>query len=397
MNLNEFWDRRGHEERGLSQLCCACGACSQACPQNAIIIKKDNKGFYYPIIDEEKCINCGICVKKCQCLSEQNIIETTKEPEVYACINNDIASLKNSSSGGLAYVLGEYILEQNGVVFGAVYTDKMDIVHYKIESKENLWRIQGSKYAQSRIDTTYKQAEACLKKGCKVLFTGTPCQIGGLYYFLGKDYQELYTMDIICYGAASSGVFKDYVAWKEEVAKGKITHINFRSKLDRWGKSITEIVFHDRKKMLKYSDEDEWYQTFISHVATRESCHYCKYTNLQRMSDITVGDFWGIERYKPEMEVSNGISKVLLNTNKGKELFWYISDRIIKEKMPLESSIRPNLVHPPKRNPNRERFFEDYCTSGFYIAFKNNVKKKTPFWRYLSRWIKVIIKSKAGK
>ncbi len=398
MNLNLYWGQGDDRKKeSLESLCCGCGACMQVCPRNAISMEKDSKGFYYPVINEDKCIHCGICVKKCQCLSDKAFICTQKEPEVYAVVNKDLNSLKDSSSGGIAYVLAAYMLEQQGVVFGAVYNENMDIVHQMVDDKEELWRLQGSKYAQSRINKTYQQAEQCLKNGRKVLFTGTPCQIGGLYHYLGKDYPELYTMDIICYGAASLGVFKDYVSWKEKKTKGKIKHINFRSKLDRWGYSITVITYDNKKSLVKYSEEDEWYQIFLSHVATREACHYCKYTNLQRKSDITVGDFWGIEKFRPDLECEKGLSKVLLNTDKGKRLFANIDDRITKEQMVLESAIRPNLEHPPHRSEKRDEFFEDYCRFGFYSAFKNNVKNKIPFKRRLKGWLKIKIKSKAGK
>lgn len=398
MNLNQYWNQgEDNKEESLKDLCCGCGACSQACPKDAISVEKDSMGFYVPVIDEEKCIDCGICIKKCQCLSDRTMISTKKEPEVYAVVNKDSVRLKDSSSGGAAFVLAKYILEQQGTVFGAIYNDTMDIVHQKIQSKEELWRLQGSKYAQSRIGETYQQAEECLKNGCKVLFTGTPCQIGGLYHFLGKDYPELYTMDIICYGVASPGIFKDYISWKENKTKGKIKHINFRSKLDVWGTSITEITYHNKKSLLRYSDEDEWYQTFISHAATRESCHYCKYTNLQRMSDITVGDFWGMEKFRPELDCSKGMSKVLLNTDKGKCLFENISECITKEKMELETAIRPNLQHPPHRSEKRKPFLEDYCTLGFYPAFKNNVEKKMSPVIQLKRWLKIKMKSKVGR
>lgn len=398
MNLNQYWNEgEENEAAGLRNLCCGCGVCSQICPKDAISLEKNSMGFYYPVINEENCIHCGICVKKCQCLSDRIFISTKEEPEVYAAVHKDLHRLKDSSSGGAAFVLAEYILEQQGVAFGAVYNDAMDIVHKKIELKEDLWRLQGSKYAQSKIGKTYQQVEECLKNGRKVLFTGTPCQIGGLYHFLGRDYPELYTMDIICYGVASPGIFKDYITWKENKTNGKIIHINFRNKLDKWGSSITEILYSNRKSLYRYSDEDEWYQTFISHAATRESCHFCKYTNLQRMSDITVGDFWGIKKFKPDLECSRGISKVLLNTDKGKLLFESISNNITVDKMELKSAVRPNLLHPPSRNERREKFFEDYCALGFYFAFKNNVEEKVPLRRHLKRWLKIKIKSKVGK
>ena len=394
MNLNQYWKQGALKgDGGLEKLCCGCSACEQVCPKQAISMKENKNGFSYPVIDDSLCVDCGLCVKKCQYLTDSNIIETRKEPKVYAVISENTEALKRSSSGGAAYVLGETVIENNGVVFGAVYSDEMEIVHRKIEKKEDLKYVQGSKYAQSKIKDSYKQAEECLKKGQKVLFTGTPCQIGGLYNFLGKDYEELYTMDIICYGVSSPGIFKEYIKWKENKTKGKIKSINFRSKIDRWGISVTEIEYRDRKKLVKYSDDDEWYKTFLSHIATREACHSCLYTNLQRKSDITVGDFWGIEKYKPDLNCEKGLSKVMINTEKGEKIFKQCKDGVWNEEMVLESAIRPNLQHPPKKNEKRDRFFEDYEKLGFYEAYKNNVENKTSFKTKVKRWIKIKIKS----
>lgn len=393
MNIMEYWDR-DIEEKGetLETLCCGCGSCEQVCPKQAISMRKNSYGFDYPVIDTDKCIDCGLCVKKCQCIADNNIIDTKEEPQVYMSYINDGKALKKSSSGGIAYELGKYILEQNGVVFGAVYNDNMEIVHDKIDSMENLYRIQGSKYAQSKIGTTYIEAQRCLKEGRKVLYTGTPCQIGGLYHFLGKDYDNLYTVDLICYGVASPEIFKEYVKWKETTTKGKIKDINFRNKIDRWGISITDIQYHDRKRLLKYSEADEWYQTFIAHVSTRESCHHCQYTNLQRMSDVTVGDYWGIEKFRPDLDTSVGLSKVLINTDKGVEIFNNIKADIWSEQMPVDTAIRDNLKHPPKKSDKREKFIADYEKYGFYEAYKNNVWKKVSAEIKLKRWVKIMLK-----
>jgi len=395
MNLNDY--RTDDKENWIEKFCCGCGTCEQICPRDAISMSISKTGFYKPVIDEEKCVQCGKCIQKCQLLSEANIIKTKKEPDVFVAANKNMEEIKKSSSGGLAFVLTKHILEQQGVVFGAVYNDSMEVVHCMIDCVQEIWRLQGSKYVQSRIGETYRQAETCLKEGRKVLFTGTPCQIGGLYHFLGKDYSNLYTIDIICYGAASPGIFKNYITWKENKTKGRIKHINFRSKLDRWGVSVTEIEYENRKKLIRYSDEDEWYQTFISHVATNEACHSCKYTNIQRKSDITLGDFWGIEKFRPDLERKHGLSKVLLNTDKGKELFEEIEDKIFKEDMKLETAIRPNLKTPPLKSERREKFFDDYDSFGFYVAYKNHVKKKVSFMRRVKRYIKIRIRIWTGR
>lgn len=409
MNLNQYWNEgAGENGEGLDKLCCGCSGCEQVCPKNAISMKMDENGFYYPVINGAVCVDCGLCVKKCQCISNadadipnkvsiSNIIETKEVPKVYAVVSQNEKALPASSSGGISYELGECILKQDGVVFGAVYSDTMEIIHQKIDSLKELSKIQGSKYAQSRIGDTYKQAEECLKNSKKVLFTGTPCQIGGLYQFLGKDYLELYTMDIICYGVASPGIFRDYVRWKEEKAKGKIKNINFRSKIDCWGISITEIDYLDKKKQFRYSDDDEWYQTFLSHMATRESCHFCMYTNVQRKADITAGDYWGIEKCKPDLNCRTGLSKVLLNTKKGEKLFGQIQKNVWAEQMEIESAIRPNLQNPPKRSEKREAFFAEYEKVGFYEAYQKYVAKKVPLKVKVKRWMKIKIKCKAGR
>ncbi len=394
-NLNSYGT--SDKEYSIEKLCCGCGACEQICPRNAIFMSVNKYGFYQPVIDEEKCVQCGKCIQKCQLLSAANIITTKEEPNVIVAANTDEEEIRKSSSGGIAFVLTKHILEQQGVVFGAVYNESMEVVHCMIDCVQEIWRLQGSKYVQSRIGETYRQAETCLKEGRKVLFTGTPCQIGGLYHFLGKDYSNLYTVDIICYGAASPGIFKDYITWKENITKGRIKHINFRSKLDRWGASITEIEFENRKNLIKYSDEDEWYQTFISHVATNEACHSCKYTNIQRVSDITLGDFWGIEKFRPDLDRKKGLSKVLLNTEKGNVLFEEITGKIFKEDMALETAIRPNLKSPPPRSEVREKFFSDYNVWGFYPAYKKHVEKKVSVKRRIKRYIKIKTKKWADR
>ena len=219
----------------------------------------------------------------------------------------------------------------------------MKVVHEKIEEISQLNRIQGSKYVQSKIGKAYLAAEECLKEGKVTLFTGTPCQIGGLYSYLGRDYPNLYTMDVICFGVGSPGAFESYIGWKENRIGEKIIDINFRDKSAGWGNSITEIKCKSGKIIRNVSQIDEWYHTFVTHLATRECCHSCEYTNIYRKSDITVGDFWGIEKYLPELNTSAGVSKVLINSAKGAEIFDKISDKISKEKMPLASTKEKSL------------------------------------------------------
>lgn len=394
MNLNQFMNIN-EDKQNLIELCCGCGACVQGCPKDAISFKLNNKGFEYPYIDDEKCVSCGICVKKCQYINESEFINTYKEPKVYAVINKDCEELKRSSSGGAAFIIAKSIIDQEGIVFGAVYTDTMEVVHKKIDNIDELKKTQGSKYVQSNIGRTYVQAKEELKKGKKVLFIGTPCQIGGLYTFLSKEYNDLYTVDIICYGVPSPVIFKDYVKWKESKLHSKIKDINFRNKILGWGDSVTEIIT-DRGTKLNHSVNDEWYQTFLAHVLTRESCYHCKYTNINRKSDITLGDFWGIENFSHKLSTEKGLSKVLVSTKKGEKLFESVKEKMIFEKMEVNSAIRPNLLAPPEKVKNSDKFYRDYKNKGFYYAFKNNVKQSISLKIKVKKWIKIKLRSKAN-
>jgi len=369
----------------IEKECYGCGACAQSCPCGAIEMTKGDDGFLYPKVIEEKCIECGVCKRSCQ---RRDVVENTKsEPiSVYMAVNKSEEISKRSSSAGVAYLLSEYILEAvEGIVFGAVYNEAMGVVHERIQDISQLYRVQGSKYVQSNLGDTYRMAESYLKKGRVVLFTGTPCQIGGLYSFLKKDYSNLYTMDVVCFGAGAPGIFESFIKWKENRINDTIIDINFRDKRVGWGNSITEIKCKSGKKICQVSQLNEWYHVFVKHLVTRESCHSCQYTSVSRKSDITVGDFWGIEKIIPELNTREGVSKVLINTVKGSELFSKINDKIIVKKMLIDNAIRPNLQHPPKKNPKREVFFEDYKREGFFGAYRKYMKscslrEKSKYW-----------------
>lgn len=355
--------------------CCGCGACKNVCPVQCIEMIPDEEGFLYPIINENECINCDLCLKSCQYIRQINIINTFDSPVVYAAKSKDEFKLKKSSSGGVAQVLSDYIIEEHGTVFGAAYDKNMRVEHILIEIKEDVTKLQGSKYVQSDINKTYQEAMKRLATGKKVLFTGTPCQIAGLYYFLGTDYENLYTMDLICYGVPSPKVFAEYIQLEQEKHRSKIVDINFRDKSLRWGVSTTKIVFEDeRENITQLSNENKYYRIFLSHYATRPACHNCLYTKIKRYADITVGDYWGIAKFSTMIDCKSGVSKVLINTLKGQQLFHAIEQDISFIKMPLNTAIRTNLKSPPLENQGRKLFFHDFNTKGFDFSTKKYIK-----------------------
>lgn len=356
-------------------MCCGCEACKNICPKKCIIMKKDEEGFEYPEVDETKCINCGACNRVCQYEHEVNELQKDKEPEVYSCTINDKKELKNSTTAAVFFNLASYVIENEGVVYGVKYDSKMKVVHTRTENLEELNELRGSKYIQSKIGQVYTLIKKDLNNNKIVLFSGTPCQVGGLYKFLGKNYKNLITVDIICFGVPSPGIYMDYLDEQEKKYKSKIKNIDFRDKANGWNNSYTRIKFENENiNYYKPSNENEWYATFTSHICTRKACNNCLYTSLYRKSDITIGDFWGIEKIDSKIDSRYGVEKVILNTNKGTELFNKISYKYNIQKRKLKEAIRPNLQHPPKENKNREDFFVTYNKKGFNKAYTKFVK-----------------------
>lgn len=367
--------------------CCGCEACFNKCPKDAIKMVEDEEGFRYPVIDKDKCINCGLCEKVCQYINQLDNIKT--ENEIYALTLKDIKKNLSTTVAFVYNVSKKFILD-GGIVYSAIYNENMEVVHTRISNLQDLEKIRGSKYVQSKINDSLKKIKEDLKD-YKVLFIGTPCQVAGLYKYIGNETEKLYTIDLICYGVPSPKLFKEYVKHIENKFNSKVTNINFRDKTYSWYKPYTRISFKDKsKKYFKKSNDDEWYQIFISHISTRKSCNNCLYTNMYRKSDITVGDFWGIENYKNDIDIKDGVGKLLINTLKGKELFFSVSDDYNYYPMEYESAIRPNLKEPAKENINRKKFFDYYNKNGYYKSYKKYVKVN--FYKKIKRKFKYLRK-----
>lgn len=331
--------------------CCGCGACYSKCPVDAIVMKLDNEGFLYPNIDEQKCVNCGLCCKVCPSIN--TIYNKSKEPSVYAAWADDKIR-KKSSSGGMFTLYAEEIINRGGVVCGAAFNNDFVVEHIIVDNKEGLDKLRGSKYVQSDTKDVFPRLEKFLKEGRDVLFCGCPCQVAGLYSYLGKKYEELFTMDLLCAGATSPGLFEKY---KEQVHSGKkIIDISFRDKKHYgWIASMT-VKYNKGKPYRRARNNDVFYDYFLKNIASRPFCTTCKFSKLPRQGDITLGDFWNIAKYKKELDDGLGTSVMTINSHKGKVEFEKVRNRMVLcEGIPIEFLIERRQPFQKHKTPNPKR------------------------------------------
>ena len=333
--------------------CSGCGACSNICPQKCITMKEDNEGFFYPEIEQSHCIKCRLCEQVCPSLNKPKLYDI---PVGYACINKDRDVRMKSSSGGVFSLLAEYILDQGGVVFGAAFSESStEVRHVCIEKKEELSFLRGSKYVQSRIGDTYKEAERFLKEGRSVLYTGTPCQISGLKSFLQKDYDTLYTQDLICHGAPSPLVWKRYLLEKNR----PVQTVSFRDKRKGWLDYSISLRYTDQIEENKSFSNDLFMKGFLTNIYLRPSCYQCNAKGLRRCSDITLADFWEVEELMPELFDDKGTSLVLVHSEKGRHLLKSVQDKMIMRETDLTVAIAHNTaaVQSVILTKRRKRFY----------------------------------------
>lgn len=293
--------------------CTGCGACVQRCPKRCISWTQREFGFRYPQIDKDACVNCGLCEKVCP---TDKALEVPVEQKVYAAVHKDTEVLAKSTSGGAFTAIADAIFAQGGIVYGAAMLDDMQVKHIRTTGKDDFEGLRSSKYLQSDTGTTYQMVEQDLKQGKFVLYSGTPCQIDGLKNFLGKDYETLYTVDIVCHGVGSQAYFDKYMDFARE-RYGKIKALRFRSKeYAGWscGGVVVVVDSSDCLKKIPYRDFDNYYYSyFLSGDIYRKSCYSCKYANTNRVGDFTLGDYWGVEALNLPLQTENGCSLLLVN------------------------------------------------------------------------------------
>ena len=349
-----------HIECSSPYQCCGCGACAAICPVNAIDFQEDTEGFLYPHI-KSQCLLCGKCVTVCPFKVEWKKSLTRKYPKVYAAWNNNIKIRRKSSSGGIFAALATNILDDGGHVFGAGFDKKFYLKHIKIDKKEDLIRILGSKYFQSDISLSYNEISCLLKNKKKVLFCGTPCQVAGIRNFLGEHTENILLVDFVCHGVPSAQFFHRYLQFCESQEKMHLIDFKFRL-TSGWG--------YGEERYLQKSNGDikiktvspklsPYIQCFLRAENFRYSCYTCPFANIDRPGDITICDFWGANRFLSYKEYRYGVSGVIINSDQGEKFWRKILKDITYRSKPLSVLIdhNTNLQSATICPSNRKDFY----------------------------------------
>lgn len=350
--------------------CCGCKACEQVCPKYAISMKIDEKGFWYPRIDKKKCVECGLCYKVCP---ENFQSFQTNLPECIVYYNKDKEKQQEYSSGGAflrickAYVEGK----EDYAIYGASITTENIVKHIRVINWDNVNQLSRSKYVQSDTENVYKQVKTDLSMNKYVVFSGTPCQVQALKNFLGKEYERLLLIDFVCHGVPSPMAYKKYCDSIAKTLGKKIDKVLFRYKQEigidkKWDTQGMSILFDDGTSYKGTRAGDIYMRAFLCELLSRSSCDECKFTKLNRVSDLTLGDFWGIEDKFPEYAIQNtaGTSMVLVDSVKGDKLIQKIKkelDNEVLEYVDLEIATKKNIPLNRSIVPHskRERFYEN--------------------------------------
>lgn len=343
--------------------CTGCGACVQRCPKQCISWTTKEFDFRYPQVDEATCINCGLCEKVCPIDKELKVSIVQK---AYAAVHKDSSVLEKSTSGGAFTALADTIFSQDGVVYGAAMLNGMQVKHIRTENRTTFAELRSSKYLQSDTGTTYQMVEQDLKQGKVVLYSGTPCQIDGLKCFLRKEYENLYTADIVCHGVGSQAYFDRYMEFAKE-RYGKIKALRFRSKeYAGWscGGVVVVVGTSNSEKKIPYRDFDNYYYSyFLSGDIYRKCCYSCKYANTKRVGDFSLGDYWGVEALNLPLQTENGCSLLLVNNERAEKLLETIVD-LDKVETTIEQAAHCNKqLNEPSRLPeSRQKRIEEYVS-----------------------------------
>lgn len=360
--------------------CYGCGACMNVCPKQAITMNSDKDGYIFPVIDHALCVECGKCEEACA--FQNKSIRSNKPIATYVAINKNKTILLSSASGGVFPALASLIFERNGVIFGCAYNNNMEPEHICVDNPVDIKKLQGSKYVQSNINTTYIEAKQYLKDGRWVLFVGTPCQIAGLNSYLGKDYNNLITVDLICEGVPSADFFKGYIKYLEIKLKGKVIDFKFRDKSKGWG-HMGKVIYKKNgrvKEKLILPLSSYYYSYFMKGCIYRESCYECRYACSNRNGDFTIGDYWGVEKAHPKIETKNGVSVLLVNSKKGMMLIDELAKYLDLKKSTFEQARLQNgrLNRPTAKSDRRQAVLRTWREGGYQAVadeyYKDNKK-----------------------
>lgn len=367
--------------------CCGCGACAQKCPQHCISLIEDTEGFLYPNVDINACINCNLCEKVCPIINQNS----EREPlNVVGALNNNDSQRTNSSSGGVFILLAKHVLNNGGFVAGAVFDERWEVKHCISQNIDDVYKMMGSKYVQSRTEDTYEKTRALLKQGVLVLYSGSPCQIAGLKRYLQKEYENLITVDFICHGVPSPLVWRDYLKESDikniiysalGIRKKKckilesplINNIEFRNKTLRGWINYSLLINGDSKILVSDKCHDNIYmKAFLDNLILRPSCYDCPAKLLKSGSDITLADFWSVEKILPQWKNDDkGTSLLLINTEKGNNILNAINNHIHMNCVSLDSVKQYNsaITESASLHQYRDSFFKEYASGKFSVNY----------------------------
>lgn len=352
-------------------ICTGCQACRLVCPKHCISMQEDERGNIYPVIDQSLCIDCKKCQKVCPSL---NSLTFSEQPlNVFAGWAKDKKARKYSTSGAISYVLSKHFL-QNGFYFCGVIWTKNGAVHKISSDISEIKSFQGSKYSHSDVKDTYKEIQQILNLGKKILFSGTPCQVAALRNFLKKEYENLYTVDIICHGVPSRRILREHIKNIEKIHGKKVVEMRFRDKQPDQLHTCCKYIFEDSTFVLCEYNKDFFFRAFVDNYALRENCFNCQYSKIQRVSDLTIADFWS---YRPKtMKFYNyelGVSIIIVNSNKGNKLINCIKNDIVYETRNYQECSNKNMHAPQDKPQDYESFWEDYLQGNMS---KTDLQKK---------------------
>ena len=375
-----------------SQDCVGCGACAEICPKKCIELTVNKEGFKYPTINTEQCINCKQCRKVCPALNSEKV--KLPKGKVYAAVNKNHSILMESSSGGIFSSISQFVLNHNGIVFGAAFDKNMILIHSSVDNKKDLERLRGSKYLQSDIQNVFKKIRKLISEKRYVYFVGTSCQVAALRLFLKTDSEFLITSDLICHGVPSPKAFNIFLKEIERKKNIKIIQYKFRDKsINGWNCSSSTAIAIDNKnnhikKIYYNSIQNAYFTAFINGALNRECCYKCKFTTEKRVSDITLADFWGINMFSNKFHCDYGVSLVIINSDKGNKVFNDIKDTIIIQEATYEQAkVINKCLYESTPRPNIRNHIYDNIDENPYSIIDPFIKKGID-----TNYIKFIIK-----
>ncbi len=374
--------------------CTGCTACQQVCNHGAISMKNDAYGHSYPVVNLSMCVDCCLCDSVCPMLHKERIPSDNdlESLPVYSVYNKDENVRKRSTSGGIFSLIAEYVISRGGAVYAARFDENFHIIHSRFDNISELDAYRGSKYAQSKLDNTFRQIRQDLRTRI-VLFVGTPCQVAGLKGFLIKDYDNLVTCDFICMGISSPVMWEDYL---NEFWRGhKIERIFFKDKRTGWHQWKMLVQYDGGKEYLQGGMYDPFFHKYLTHLSYRPSCFSCPFRNCKRLSDFTIADCWGIDKCIPEFDDNRGCTTVILQTKKAEEIYNGIMPKLHTASYSINDVIlyNPYIKRQIDPNPDRQGFLDLYKKKGFKAASRNYKYIETNIiLKYIKRRIKKLLK-----